>query len=87
MSLVKLICKSFVFAFILGFTHVSIAQAADAASVGFGTGIMLSVVYGLISIILLTSTYLPTLTEEHQKLLLVMEMAILTLMKLLTKQN
>lgn len=57
MSLVNLICKSFVFAFILGFTHVSIAQAADAASVGFGTGIMLSVVYGLISIILLMIGY------------------------------
>ena len=57
MCLVKLISRSFVFAIVLGLTHVSFAQAADAADVGFGTGVMFTVVYGLIAIILLMIGY------------------------------
>ena len=57
MFLNKLICSRFVFVITLVFSNVSLVHAADAASVGFGTGIMLSVVYGLISIILLMIGY------------------------------
>ena len=57
MFLNKLICSRFVFVITLVFSNVSLVHAADAASVGFGKGIMLSVVYGLISIILLMIGY------------------------------
>lgn len=57
MSLFRLIYVNVVFLFVSFFSFVSFAQAADAASLGYGTGIMLSVVYGLIAIILLMIGY------------------------------
>lgn len=57
MSLFRFIYVNVVFLFVSVFSFVSFAQAADAASVGFGTGVMLSVVYGLIAIVLLMIGY------------------------------
>ncbi len=57
MSLFRLIYVNVVFLFVSVISFVSFAQAADAASVGFATGITLSVVYGLIAIILLMIGY------------------------------